>query len=82
MSVGESRTQRLKFLHIIEKFPLDAPKVGNKLTDVNLVLGTAAGECRGKGKETTKAPEDFQERMTTVPAEMDWTSVVMTAYNS
>lgn len=28
-----------------------------------------------------KALEDFQERMTTAPAEMDWTRVLITAYN-
>lgn len=62
--------QRLKFLHIIEKILLEAPKEGKKLTDANLLLSTAARECSGKGKET-KAPEDFQEKMTTVPLEMD-----------
>lgn len=61
--------QRLKFLRII-KNPLEAPKEGNKFADADLVLDTAARECSGKGEETTKAPEDFQERMTTVPAEM------------
>lgn len=63
--------QRLKFLHVIEEILLESPKEGNKLTDANPALGTAAGVCAGKGEETTKAPEDFQERMTTVPAEMD-----------
>jgi len=50
---------------------LKAPKEGNKLTNAKLVLGTAARECSGKGKETTKAPEDFQERMSIVPVEKD-----------
>lgn len=34
-----------------------------------------------KGMEQKKLPEDFQERVTTAPAEMDWTRVMMTVYN-
>lgn len=60
--------QRLKFLRII-KIPLEAPKEGNRFADADLALDAAARECGGKGEKTTKAPEDFQERMTTVPAD-------------
>lgn len=64
----------MKFFHI-RKVSLETPKEGDKVSNANLIPGS------GKGNGTKKAPEDFQERMTTAPAEMDWTRVVMTVHN-
>lgn len=65
--------QQRKFFHI-RKVSLETPEESNQVTNANLVPGS------GKGNETKKAPEDFQE-MTTAPAEMDWTRMVIAAYN-
>lgn len=65
--------QQRKFFHI-RKVSLETPKEGKKVTNANLVPGS------GKGSEIKIATEDFPE-MTTAPAEMGWTRMVITAYN-
>lgn len=75
MSVSELLLNAANEILHIRKVSLETPKEGIKVTNANLVPDT------GKGNETKKAPEDFQERMTTALAEMGWTRVVMTAYN-